>query len=176
MLNWIKTIRQLIYWLYSKLIAEASNFKRNDFAIIMNIYKKLNSGELNISSLYRENLKLLASEKKCVYCGSLVKIELDHIIPKNKGGTDNIDNIIYSCKKCNISKSDKDLIEWYGPNYSAIIPRQVFIKYLKIIYEEFDKNLLLDLELKNFNPEIRTSDLSKIFLKENIFLSLKNNQ
>ena len=46
---------------------------------------------------------------KCQYCGKSVKdgaiLEVDHIIPKSKSGTDNADNLITSCRECNRGKS-----------------------------------------------------------------------
>jgi len=50
----------------------------------------------------------------CQYCGAKttdenVLLEVDHIIPISKGGDNNIENLITSCKKCNIGKSAKKL-------------------------------------------------------------------
>lgn len=39
--KWIVTIRDLIYWHYSKLICEAQGNKRDDFPIIMSIFKNI---------------------------------------------------------------------------------------------------------------------------------------
>jgi HNH endonuclease len=48
----------------------------------------------------------------CCSCGRTpadgVSLEVDHILPRSKGGTDDIDNLQTLCKKCNIGKSDKD--------------------------------------------------------------------
>jgi len=44
----------------------------------------------------------------CQYCGRrppTVILEVDHIIPKSKGGTDDISNLITSCRDCNRGKS-----------------------------------------------------------------------
>lgn len=47
----------------------------------------------------------------CQYCGRNVredniKINIDHIIPRSKGGNNDIINLITSCKECNLGKSD----------------------------------------------------------------------
>jgi hypothetical protein len=45
----------------------------------------------------------------CAYCGRKspeVELELEHIIPKSKGGLDNIDNLNVSCRECNRGKRD----------------------------------------------------------------------
>lgn len=49
----------------------------------------------------------------CCSCGRSSKeegitLEVDHIIPRSKGGTDGLDNLQTLCKKCNIGKSNKD--------------------------------------------------------------------
>lgn len=44
----------------------------------------------------------------CQYCGRRtpeVILEIDHVIPKSKGGTDDIDNLTASCFQCNRGKS-----------------------------------------------------------------------
>jgi CRISPR/Cas system Type II protein with McrA/HNH and RuvC-like nuclease domain len=49
---------------------------------------------------------------KCQYCGSIppnVILEVDHIIPVSKSGTDEIDNLITSCFDCNRGKSNREL-------------------------------------------------------------------
>ena len=47
----------------------------------------------------------------CQYCGRTIKdnitLQIDHIIPKSKNGTNNIKNLITSCNLCNLGKSNK---------------------------------------------------------------------
>jgi len=48
---------------------------------------------------------------KCVACGLSASdgaiLHIDHIIPRSKGGKDNMDNYQTLCHKCNIGKSNK---------------------------------------------------------------------
>lgn len=49
---------------------------------------------------------------QCIYCGGQPQ-HLDHIIPKSKGGSDDPKNLATSCARCNTSKGNKDVVEWY---------------------------------------------------------------
>lgn len=52
-------------------------------------------------------------EGQCVYCGSIERLQYDHIIPWSKGGDSGIDNIQLLCGSHNASKRDK-IIEQEG--------------------------------------------------------------
>lgn len=49
----------------------------------------------------------------CAYCGSKDSITRDHVVPLSKGGGMEEKNVIPACRKCNCSKHNKDIIEWY---------------------------------------------------------------
>jgi 5-methylcytosine-specific restriction endonuclease McrA len=53
------------------------------------------------------NAKMLAHGGACVQCGSTSHIEIDHIIPISKGGTNNIENLQPLCRSCNASKGNR---------------------------------------------------------------------
>ncbi|WP_231714508.1 HNH endonuclease [Desulfonema ishimotonii] len=45
---------------------------------------------------------------RCAYCGARkFRLTIDHIIPKSRGGRDDFDNCVASCKKCNTRKGNK---------------------------------------------------------------------
>lgn len=51
--------------------------------------------------------------RKCVYCGAEgVKLEKDHVIPKAKGGTNRISNLVVACRDCNEKKGKLSLEEF----------------------------------------------------------------
>ena len=48
---------------------------------------------------------------RCAYCGNAGPLEIEHKIPLSRGGTNSIDNIVPSCKRCNrrkLSKTDSE--------------------------------------------------------------------
>ena len=104
---------------------------------------------------------------KCQYCGKSsprVVLEIDHVIPINKGGQDNSENLITSCFDCNRGKG-KDLLEEYkegtDPTEQAILLlererqlkeyNEVMKKVRKRKNEDFDK--ILDYWDKAFNGQ-----------------------
>jgi len=49
----------------------------------------------------------------CQYCGIYTQDgAVDHIIPLSEGGTDDIDNLAWSCAECNQAKGAKLLDQW----------------------------------------------------------------
>jgi len=45
---------------------------------------------------------------QCAYCGAKeVPLEIEHIHPKSKGGSDRVSNLAIACHKCNQKKGDK---------------------------------------------------------------------
>jgi 5-methylcytosine-specific restriction endonuclease McrA len=51
--------------------------------------------------------------RKCAYCGKEnVPIEVEHIQPKSKGGTNRISNLTLACRECNEKKRDQNIREF----------------------------------------------------------------
>lgn len=55
-----------------------------------------------ISQKLREEV-LLSGD--CAYCGG-IPTQVDHIIPRSRGGTDDRNNLAPACKRCNMEKLD----------------------------------------------------------------------
>jgi 5-methylcytosine-specific restriction endonuclease McrA len=47
---------------------------------------------------------------KCQYCGAAAE-NIDHVIPRSKGGTHTWDNVVAACRPCNMRKEDHLLHE-----------------------------------------------------------------
>ena len=51
--------------------------------------------------------------RSCVYCGATnVPFELDHVLPKSRGGSDRVSNLVLSCHECNQAKGNRTAKEF----------------------------------------------------------------
>lgn len=51
--------------------------------------------------------------KSCTYCNKKdINLEIDHIIPRSRGGSNRLDNLTLACRKCNIHKGNKTAKEF----------------------------------------------------------------
>ena len=79
-------------------------------------------------ALYQTKLRdfiFSRSKGKCSYCGEKAE-EIDHIIPRSKGGTDSVNNLTATCRACNEKKSNlslKDFGKLVGKDFSKIEPK-----------------------------------------------------
>lgn len=68
----------------------------------------------------RKGIVFARDNYTCIYCGKRgAKMEVDHKIPFIRGGSDEIDNLVTSCVRCNRQKKDKtyeEYIEWRKNN------------------------------------------------------------
>lgn len=54
----------------------------------------------------------MSSLPSCLYCGSTIQIEIDHIVPRKRGGLDIVQNRVHACRRCNVIKNDRLPSEW----------------------------------------------------------------
>jgi hypothetical protein len=139
----VKTMRDIIYWQYAKLMAKSSGHAE-EYGFIMSQFKKLQTGRINWSGSIREYLRDKERDKACIYCGSHEDVSIDHLIAQNLGGPDIGDNAVLACRSCNSSKGDKGVFEWFGLDRRNELPRVVEGKYLKLLYALHEKKGTLD--------------------------------
>ncbi|MBI5024482.1 MAG: HNH endonuclease [Candidatus Omnitrophica bacterium] len=157
----VKTIRDLIFWEYAKLISGSALQDRKNYGFVMHNFKKLQSGEKKWSAVLREDLQM--DPARCAYCGGTEELSNDHIVPKRECHFSEIHNIVKACRRCNSSKGDKDLIEWWGIDRRYELPRVVYGKYLKMLYLCHECRGTLDKEDINLDCKIDLFDLGAIF-------------
>ena len=61
----------------------------------------------------------------CIYCGihaSKAKMEIEHVVPRSRGGTDSLNNLVLSCHECNQAKGSQD-VQTYLKGRSNVLQR-----------------------------------------------------
>lgn len=142
----IKSIRDIIYYQYAKIISESAGYGKKNYGFIMGTWKKLKNGDMHWSSSVRKWLREHENIDICIYCGSQGPLTTEHILPTSKGGDDTVDNVVRVCKSCNSSKGNKRLYEWKGLDNKDQHHRIAEGKYLKYLYGKHEKNGTLDVD------------------------------
>jgi len=64
--------------------------------------------------------------RKCCYCEKTdVPLEVEHIIPKSRGGTDRIDNLCLACRDCNQRKGNQTAEEFGYPHIQKQVKKSL---------------------------------------------------
>ena len=51
--------------------------------------------------------------RKCAYCGKEnIPLQIEHIVPRAKGGSNRVSNLCLACEKCNLAKGTKNIEEF----------------------------------------------------------------
>jgi hypothetical protein len=147
----LTTIASRVYWAYANLgMAEMAvhdgdeRYTTKHFIIRARLFSGLNRGTMAPKSLMRDQKIRMKLPQECVYCGNQASLSIDHVWPTNRGGPDSGDNAVWACRKCNSSKSDRDLFEWWfccNPGFPPLFAARV---YLKHVIEYFTGMDLLD--------------------------------
>jgi 5-methylcytosine-specific restriction endonuclease McrA len=62
--------------------------------------------------------------RRCVYCGAEgVPLNIDHVVPRSRGGSDRVTNLVLACISCNQAKGDRDVREFCPDRATAILAR-----------------------------------------------------
>ena len=99
----------------------------------------------------------LKYDKHCAYCGkeiTIEKMQIDHIISKRLGGTNNLENLNPSCRRCNYYKAGNTL-EGFRKALLTLHERLLKVYIVRIA---IDYGLL---ELKPFNGVFYFEKVSK---------------
>lgn len=58
--------------------------------------------------------------RRCAYCGAEnVPLQVEHIIPKSRGGSDRVANLTLACRRCNLEKGSRTAEEYGYPKVQA---------------------------------------------------------
>jgi hypothetical protein len=95
----------------TKAVIERVSFDTHE----MTANSKLYGTQYQQGELYHTNVRKYILGKFnncCAYCGATGKLELDHIVPRSKGGTNSVKNLVLSCRSCNEAKGSLSLKEF----------------------------------------------------------------
>ncbi|AHE95216.1 HNH endonuclease [Campylobacter fetus subsp. venerealis] len=103
----------------------------------MSSEKPLYGSDYQQGTLYQTELRSYLFKKyncRCIYCGNKAE-EIEHVIPKSKGGTNSVHNLVIACRKCNELKDKLSLKEFgklVGKDFSHLEPKKL-PKYAAIV-------------------------------------------
>ena len=147
------TVREQIVFCYGNLARAHSALKRGakeyarlDHMIRAKLQRGLFDGTMQMRSLYDDERIKMTAAQACYYCGDADRLCVDHLIPKMRGGPDASDNLIWSCRRCNSSKGDRDMLEWMNAN-NRFPPILLLRRYVKIVARFCDDHGCLDIPL-----------------------------
>jgi hypothetical protein len=133
--HYVKTIEEEIFYEYAKLICRAAFDGAINYGFVTDRYKALKNRDISMSGTMREWQKEQELPHTCVFCGAEKDLQADHLVPKSRGGKNDADNLVLSCKTCNISRNDKGVFQWLGLKKKDNLHRLVAGKYLKELHE-----------------------------------------
>lgn len=59
--------------------------------------------------------------RQCVYCGAKnIPLQVEHIHPKSKGGTNRISNLCIACEPCNLAKGTQDIKDFLSGRLTVV--------------------------------------------------------
>lgn len=154
----IKTVRDLIYWQYAKIISDSAGFGKDNWGFIMARFKKLQQNEIFWSEI-SEYIREREQKDECIFCGNKGKLTLEHMFPRTYHGPDTEKNLIWICSSCNSSKGKRRLYEYFalqkglkGAKYE--VPHIAEGKYLKLLYGLFESKGKLNLNIDNLKADL----------------------
>jgi len=89
--------------LHKDVVNTVSRAIRVPRVILLQVFDRLPRARVRFS---RQNI-YLRDESTCQYCGKRFprsQLNLDHVIPKSRGGRTTWENIVCSCVRCNLAK------------------------------------------------------------------------
>jgi len=167
----VKSVRDLIFWQYAKIIAGSAGFGKKNYGFVMKKFMQLKEGEIFWNEI-REYVKEKERKDECIFCGTKTDLTIDHLLPRCFNGPNDEKNVIWVCKRCNSSKGSRRLYEFWTVKKGLKeakyeVPRIAEGKYLKLVYEVLKERDLLGLDTNNLRKIICPKcDINILCVKE----------
>ncbi len=105
-LTWVERLRR-----FCPLGAISVELVRFDLQLLQN--PDIEGLEYQRGTLFGTELRhylLTKWEQRCAYCSATgLPLEIDHVQPRSKGGSDRVSNLVIACQTCNQAKGDQPL-------------------------------------------------------------------
>jgi hypothetical protein len=134
-LNFVHTIQDELYFEYAKLMSRSTFNGGLNFGFVTDRFNALKAGYINMSGTMREWKQEQELPKECVFCGAKENLKTDHLIPQNRGGSDDPDNHVLTCKTCHVSRNNMGIFAWLGLKKKENLHCLVAGKYIKELFE-----------------------------------------
>jgi 5-methylcytosine-specific restriction endonuclease McrA len=127
-----------------------SNFDKSIQLQLPQVIKLIKYVQIKYNTIapYSKYNVFIRDDFTCQYCNDKSQpLTIDHVIPKSKGGKTEYNNVVSSCKKCNLLKDCKTLQEAklklnkypYEPTLSEIFRKKLVHKgYINIIKDFYE--------------------------------------
>ncbi|MFB3888990.1 MAG: HNH endonuclease [Candidatus Bathyarchaeia archaeon] len=167
----VKTVRDLIFWQYAKIIAASAGIGKRDYGFVMNRFKQLRQGEIFWNEI-REYVKEKEQGDECIFCGARTDLTLEHLLPRAFNGPDVEKNLVWVCKRCNSSKGARRLYEHFAIQAGVEaakygVPRIAEGKYLKFAFETLKEKGFLEMGEAELNSAVcPTCDMKGLCIRQ----------
>jgi hypothetical protein len=172
----VNSIKNLIYWQYSKLYAESKGNWENFYSEIVNKYNKLKSGENKWLEDINNFIDKYERKNECIYCGSKGDIFQSYLMQIQHGGLNTTENMIHVCPNCDSSRENKLFYDWWYESVPIAKSNGLFfpsliaeVKYLKLLYDLHDNKDTLNVVQNDLQKLCKST---KLVLQLNFQLSL----
>ena len=161
----VKTVKDLIYWQYAKIIADSAGMGKTDYGFVLNKFKQLKLGTIAWNEI-REYVKERQNGDQCVFCGATANLTLEQLLPRKFNGPDTEKNLVWICKNCNSKKGTKKFYEYFATQAGVEaakynVPRVAEGKYLKFAYETLKEKSFLG----TTGPQLKSAVCPKCDMK-----------
>lgn len=122
-INWLKKLQKLVP--VSNITVSLHSFRS---AIVPTAEPVKHVGPTDSGYSIAKAFLMEQFGKKCFYCGRTFKeLTIDHVVPRVKGGSNRLSNLVLACAKCNQVKGTRSIEEFLKgqPETLAILKRRM---------------------------------------------------
>lgn len=133
--------------LLQEFVKTGQRFYDNNFDTLLELrIANFSDGTYKIFPIANYRAMIDRIDKHCPYCrheyASRQSFQMDHVMPKFRGGSDDVANTLLVCSECNDSKGSHDLFYWFFEVRNQFPPLNICNYYLMLIHHYCELNKL----------------------------------